>query len=974
MEGYVYGGLELYRDMFNAIAMMAGLDAVSSFLRLMLLMGLIIVVFQVVFSQKPQEILRWLVSAVFILGVAIVPKSSVVIHDRLAPAAPVVVDNVPLAVALVFSVATTAGDRMTQTMETAFGDPDIAEFSSHGMVFGSRIMMELNRVQWMDETYNTNMQSFVSNCVYYELIDGTYGMDELRNETNLLTFLTVDNPPNPARSAPMLDGAGNETVESCPNLGTSLEADAIAVAQRTEQLLARDLLPDQPDALALAMIRVDVEGAHQMLIDESRDATDVFIQSMMINSMRDGMDTFAAQAGVETSSYAESRASLQTRNTNLFSAELAHKWIPYLKIVLELIFYGMFPLLAPFFLLPGYGWSLIRSYFGGFVMLQAWPPLFVIMNKIMVTGAIIQSQAAAFDVTAGNDATSMTLFNMESIATVNADIASIAGFMMSLTPVIASTLAYGVDKLASQSESLLSTVKSGAQDAARAETTGDFSLGSTSFNTHRANQTFANQHHTSSSIDEGRASEILGNGARLTHGANGRQIYDGTGAMSNTGIPVSMSRTVGAELAEMSSELREYSQTQSEAATRSYQSGMNELWSWAQTDSAGLMTAAERRFGDNAQVMEAVSRVVEMANASSHGQSSGVSDERALEGHVRGEAGTRIGAKASASGGLNVLGTGATVEAYADGHVTASAGGSWSQRDSERTAEEYSQSLNAQDRESFNQSMDEVLSAMASAQVSETGGTQNSRVSSIQQDLRESQDYQTRSDRALRDSEQASEQARRYESDAFRYDAPLHDQLLEFYGDQIGAHGNANRGIPNWQSGLNDMYLNDREGFDQLVEDFARTQIPNSGTWAGVQSEVGGSDLARQSSQIEAGRDLAAGAMPALDRHMASAQGRSVGPDSQVQSQADEGMAWVGREAGVVTSDGEQIEDRVGRSLEPTVSYQGMRENVSERRDANDSGLSGNREAMIQEMLPDEEGSQPVDEETARDVTLPRFG
>jgi conjugal transfer mating pair stabilization protein TraG len=962
MEGYVYGGLELYRDMFNAIAIMAGLSVIESLIRVVLLLGLVIVVAQAAFNQRPAAILQWFISAFAIFSLTIVPKTTVVIHDRLSTGAPAVVDNVPLAVGLVFSIASTAGDRATQSMETAFGDPDIAQFSGHGMVFGSRIMMELNRVQWMDETYNTNMQSFVSNCVYYELLDGTYSMDALRNSTELLAFLTSDNPPNPARSAPMLDGSGVETIVDCPTLGTDLASTAEAVAERTEQLMARDLLPDQPDALALAMIRVDVEGAHQLLIDESRSSTDIFVQAMMINSMREGMDTFAAQAGVETSGYATTRASLQTRNTNLFSAELAHKWIPYLKIVLELIFYGMFPLVAPFFLLPNFGWSLIRSYFGGFIMLQAWPPLFVIMNKIMITGAITQSQAAAFDVAAGGDATSLTLFNMDGIATVNADIASIAGFMMSLTPVIASTLAFGVDKLASQSESLLSTVRSGAQDAARAETTGEMSLGSTSFNTHRANQTFANQHHTSSSIDEGQLSEILPGGGRVVHTANGREVYDGNGAMSNTGIPVSMSRAVGAELSQMSSELRDYSRTQSEAASQSYQSGMNELWSWAQTDSAGLMTAAEQRFGDNAQAMQAVGRLIEMASASSHSEGSRVSDDRATQLSARGEV---IG-EASVGGSIG----------FASGRVTGRGTGSasWSGTDTESTSEEFSNSLSAADRETYNTSMDQVLSAMASSQVSQTGGTQNSRVNSIQQDVRQSEDYQTRADRALRQSEQASEQARRYESDSFRYDAPLHDQLLEFYGNQVGGHGQLNRSMQGWQGGLNEMYHMDRVGFDNLVEDFAATLMPRIEAWDSVQTSVGGQDLAGYSGQIGAGRSLGEYAGTALDESSMNIQGMAVGPSEEVQARTETGIAQVRGTTDLIDAKGAQTMEAVEGRQAPDINYSDMADRVGDRRENNDAGRAAPTQDELRMMLEDREGSRPIDETNDREVRLPRFG
>ena len=81
----------------------------------------------------------------------------------------------------------------------------------------------------------------------------------------------------------------------------------------------------------------------------------------------------------------------------MLSARLSQKWVPILKMVLEILFYSMFPILAPFFFLPGMGIQLIKQYLTGFLILQAWGPLYVVLNKIMMHAAIISSQAAAVD-------------------------------------------------------------------------------------------------------------------------------------------------------------------------------------------------------------------------------------------------------------------------------------------------------------------------------------------------------------------------------------------------------------------------------------------------------------------------------------------------------------------------------------------------------------------------------------------------
>ena len=154
-------------------------------------------------------------------------------------------------------------------------------------------------------------------------------------------------------------------------------------------------------------------------------------------------------------------AVLITFGALLGKVSLFQMWIIAL---LEIIFYAMFPLMAPFFMLPQMGPGLMKQYFSGFIMLQSWGPLFVILNKIMMEGAISETQAAAGRASADN---TITLGNLDKVAAANGDLASIAGFMTMLIPVIASALAFGVHRLASQSESLLSSVNSGAAEAAR---------------------------------------------------------------------------------------------------------------------------------------------------------------------------------------------------------------------------------------------------------------------------------------------------------------------------------------------------------------------------------------------------------------------------------------------------------------------------------------------------------------------------
>lgn len=918
MEAYVYGGQQLYANVFNAIAILAGTDAIASFFRLILLIGLLVAVGGAALSMNLKGIFKWFLTSVMIFGAMIVPKTDVVIHDRIGPGAPIVVANVPLAVGFVFATASTAGDRATQLMETAFGDPEIAEYSENGMIYASRIMTEMRDVRVPSEDQVQYVRSYVSNCVMYELLESRYTFTDLMDAENLLEYVTTTMPPNPARSGVWGSGASAE-VKSCQEMATLLPAVLDAAVPEVASIFGRNVRPDFADALTASAVMTDVAGAHQLLIGSSRDARDVFIQAMMINSVRDGVADFQAETGEQVSAYSTTRAELQMKNQNLFSARLSQKWIPYLRIVLEIIFYAMFPLMAPFFMLPQMGPGLMKQYFSGFIMLQSWGPLFVILNKIMMEGAIAETRAAAGR--AASDST-ITLGNLDNVAAANGDLASIAGFMTMLIPVIASALAFGVHRLASQSESLLSSVNSGAAEAARDETVGNMNLGTSGYDLHRFNQEFGNNGGTSLMHDAGRASIRSSEGGTFNVAANGRETYDGVGARSNLNMPIAASQVIGSELRQTAGELSSYSESQSQRAGESYTRAQDALYSWGMSSSQGLSTSLGERFSDNAEVRDALSTLDSYHAQAQRGLSSSSADERAL---AVGVDGTAYG-QASMRGGFQVAGNGVRVE----GGVRTQATAGWSQRDSEATRASFEESLSESQRQEYAAAMATVLSATSSADFSMTGAEGTSEARNIQEAMRSAETYSEEASRARSMSEQASLMAGRVESDSINWSKPLDDQLMEYYGNMMDGSGNLNSSTAGWQGGFYDMYHNRPEEFDQMVEGFTATLVPNLENWdragAGV---AGGSDMAGIGDRVAGGAALAGTVAAGVGMASADLRHENGGADDAVLDYAATRMSEVRDEAGTPSS------ADVGRVERPD-SFSDMREVVNHSRDAMD--------------------------------------
>src|SRR5690606_14969504 len=121
-------------------------------------------------------------------------------------------------------------------------------------------------------------------------------------------------------------------------------------------IFGRQLYPRQTAALAKAKLMADLPIAYSYLSGVSQNASAIFRQVLTINAIKQAMHGMAASSG--TSSvyvFAQTRAYIQTERTYSSIAQNAMKWVPILNVVLTVVFYALFPVLFPLFLMPKTG-------------------------------------------------------------------------------------------------------------------------------------------------------------------------------------------------------------------------------------------------------------------------------------------------------------------------------------------------------------------------------------------------------------------------------------------------------------------------------------------------------------------------------------------------------------------------------------------------------------------------------------------
>jgi len=529
IEVFTIGGGEYIVNTFNAVAAWTGGGGYRALLRVVMVLGLIYALLAVAFTMNVRAWLNWFLGSSLIYMCLMVPTVSVKVTDRINPSlAPATVANVPLGLGVIASFTSQVGDWLTRTAETVFTMPSQLSYSSNGMVYGARLLDATRNFQIRDAEFATNLSSHFKNCVFGDIMLGQKSMTDLAAAKDLWVSLA---PGSAARSQPWVvrTGAATDTqIIPCRAAYGELSRDWHTMIEAHTSLWAKETYPKLSTAVASAKLRSDVPIVNQAFLASSANYETIVRQNTAINAFmmaRDGMSGGPGAASIDT--FATTRADIQARNTYNSIAQQAMSWVPILNIVLTVVFYAMFPVIFPLFLMPQTGVGALKGYMTGFFYLAAWGPLYVILHMICMTRAT----GAAQGVSEGG----MSLGTYAGIGAVNAETATIAGFMLMSVPFLAAGLAKGAMSISGQATSVLSPAQNAAEAAAAEQTTGNYSYGNTSFASATSNMRQSDQWQNAPTFSTGGIASSFrhGNGATSNNFGDGQNVYDTSKAISN---------------------------------------------------------------------------------------------------------------------------------------------------------------------------------------------------------------------------------------------------------------------------------------------------------------------------------------------------------------------------------------------------------------------------------------------------------
>lgn len=803
---YVLGNGDLYYQYFNAIVTSFGTSNYSTLVRLSLLIGGFITLFSLVLKRHVMELLKWFAYVYVTIYILFLPKVGVEIIDEVAGGKPYAVDHVPLGLALLANMTTSLGYALTQVTEMNFSMPNDLRYQKSGMVFASELVRATSQFEITDARFDGNMQGFIHQCVFYDILFKKYSINDLIESSNIWDLVSKN--ASPARAF-IYTGADNHSeVTTCRDSIASLTNDWKQAVSTAKSLYSSRLFPNDPDPQNT--LKKYLDSSYGYLTKLSIKADEIMQQSLMANAIQRGVVRMGAtlNANAALQSYAYTRAQEQKRLTNQTVGDMAAYWLPLIKNDIELITYGSFIFVILLGVLP-FGPATLKSFVYTSIWVQLWPPLYAILNLSISLYAQSKSAAAT--------ATGLSLQAMPGLLQINADMAGLAGYLSMSVPVLAGGLLWGMHHAFLQSSQYMGgVVQSTAGIGAAEAVTGNMGFGNTNFGNHSAFNTSANHVDTSSRVATGSSTMQLSDGSQLSVMPNSDQVLNMGNTIANLGASIGDSKTIRSGYTESVDKAITAAKSQNNAYHNASSVAMKNLYeigshmgegessgdSWNVSATAGTSQA----FGNVKRITQNLADLLHK----SYGETANL----AANIYADGKAGL------SFSGGKEGMGLA--------GSVSGSLGASRTATHSSSTDEgkSYSEAKDFLRDNHYSENVD-IISRAAQDKSLRINNEKGARlVDNMGSSFDQAEGYRRELQSSLQQAESYRLQASRAEEDAFRIDAAAQNEFQSFIANHPGTDGKGKLGIDSVPHIMHDPELRDK-----FLKEFAgsyKTKIENN--------------------------------------------------------------------------------------------------------------------------------------------------
>lgn len=592
-EIFLTGNADLFREGLNAVAAVCHSTDFQTFVWMGNTGAIMATVGAYIKQRDPLIFVKWMATYVFVFSVLLGTSLNVVLINTSDPSSsPKQVDSVPTGVALPAHIITSIAHSFLTQFETAFALPRELQYGQTGMLFAANLFRLSLGARLNDTVLLEKMERFWQNCVVPDmLINYKYSAEDLLNSPDVWGLMT--SAPSKIRGVFLPQTGTNPPAfktcaEAAPLLTDELDN---YVKARAPALLAGNLHTRQ--RFSGKDISRLLEGSYAYLRHASKSATDILKQNISASLFRQSLWKSAAEEGSDASAElaAKELALASTRMAWKTSGHIGVETLPLMQIIMLLLLFCVFPLIAVLALIPGLGGQVLKNYVASIVWLETWPFLYAVLNM-----------ALHFYVAAGPGGP-VTMDNMNALAQEHADIQGIAGYLILAIPFLSFGLVKGMAYTFNNAAQYLGgMMHSVAQSSASAATLGNYSMGNisaqnTSLNNLNANKYDDNFSHRSGLISMQNANATMGSIA-----PDGSMISHLGGGMSSLASTPNFSSSISAAHSRVLDRAVQEASNFSAQADQRWSHGNADDQRWAKNQGAGISQARSKLLSATSQV------------------------------------------------------------------------------------------------------------------------------------------------------------------------------------------------------------------------------------------------------------------------------------------------------------------------------------------------------------------------------------
>lgn len=644
-EYYVYTQGAALQRALNAIATFFQSSSFASMTSIALMIGAVMTMMYFFATRNTKHLYVWAIVFTLVPTLLLHQTARVQIIDKTEPRGVYAVDNVPYLVALPTWLFSTLMVGVTESVEAIFTTTDEQRYGRTGMLFGSEMYQLSRQANFRDIRQRQIWDDFFRNCIVDDIeINDKYTWNALFNAPDVFDFLSQQSM-SPLRGI-MLDVIVQD-FKTCREIFPDLKKQ-FNQASAEELNLLGTYLHGAKAQYYLSHVRQALENSYQTFIGVSNNAVQVLRQNMAMNAMRYSINALSPNNGHAAINYAYTSNKMQQTSMWATLGLQAREFIPMMHTMLFFLFSCLSFIVAVVALIPAFTKMVLTNYIKTFAYLATWPPLFAILNALMLWGLESTSNATA------QPMNGLSLSNARALDELHTRFGYMAGFLMMTIPVLAGKILQGgIAAAQAMNYQLASMINSTNARVSAASSTGNVDFGNLQMQNHSFNNTNGNKLDDNLLLRTGMATVQQRDGASITSLQNedGRRLYNAQEAISRPVWQAQVSSMVQSSVNDQFSSAITAQRQNMNTFTDSYSNSLQQSDRWNDNWSNSYSYGDSHSASTEGQITQSHSKMESAIDNIS--QTMGWSHDQARAYAISANAGLSIGTP-----GQNVLGGG----------------------------------------------------------------------------------------------------------------------------------------------------------------------------------------------------------------------------------------------------------------------------------------------------------------------------